>query len=276
MCSCSLERMAPFHKVTAMPPSSRASTSLVLPSMMQGQKTMSNASATCSTLSSMARVEMSQPPQEAAQYQASFGFALMPVPPAPSRDGGPEPGVGGHDLGLEPVEAVPLEPLVGPLQRAEGADLLHHVVDRVGQDLPLGGGGPLQAHPRVLDAHGGERVLEQLEAADRLVVLDEVVALAGVAAGHHHAVGAPGQGLEDEGGVHPAAAHQADHAEVGLVLDAGGAGEVGGAVGAPVAEEADDLRLERVVVVVVRVVGHGYTTASQRTPSISLPTCVLS
>jgi len=102
------------------------------------------------------------------------------------------------------------------------------------------------------------------------------VALAGVAAGHHHAVGAPGQGLEDEGRVHAPAAHQADHAEVGLVLDAGGAGEVGGAVRAPVAEEADDLRLERVVVVVVRMVGHGYTTASQRTPSISLPTCVLS
>ena len=67
MYSCSLVRMPPLNRQTSISPSAIFSTSRTLPSVMQGQKTMSKAAATSRIFSSIARIEISQPPQEAAQ-----------------------------------------------------------------------------------------------------------------------------------------------------------------------------------------------------------------
>jgi hypothetical protein len=67
MCSCSLVRMPPLNRQTSMAPSSNASMSRTLPSITQGQKTMSKASATSRIFSSIPRTAISQPPHEAAQ-----------------------------------------------------------------------------------------------------------------------------------------------------------------------------------------------------------------
>ena len=88
--------------------------------------------------------------------------------------------------------------LPGHCSGPEPADVVDQLVDGLGQPLPLGGRGPDQLHAVRLDAHCRERVLEHGEAPHGLVVLLDVVALAGMAAGDHHAVGAVGQGLEDE------------------------------------------------------------------------------
>ena len=85
----------------------------------------------------------------------------------------------------------------------------------------------------------------QRHARHRLVVAGDVVAVADVAAAHHHAVGAPGEGGHDELGVDAPRAHHADDVDVGRVLEARGAGVVGAGVRAPVAEKRDDARLPR-------------------------------
>ena len=99
-------------------------------------------------------------------------------------------------------------------------NVLDQPVDRLGQLLALGRRGPHQPQAIRLQAQGGQRVLEHVIAPHGLVVLREIVAFAGVAAGDEHAVGPARQGIEDEAGVHPPAAHQADDADVGGVLDA--------------------------------------------------------
>ena len=88
----------------------------------------------------------------------------------------------------------------GPSSRTSADQL----VDRLGQVLPFGRRGPDQPHAVRLDAHRSQHVLEHREAAHGLVVLLDVVAFAGVAAGDQHAVGPEGQGLEHEGRDRPA------------------------------------------------------------------------
>ena len=84
---------------------------------------------------------------------------------------------------------------------------------------------------------------EHLEPAQRLVVALDVMAIARMAAADEHAVGAFGEGLEDELRVHAARAHQADDPDIRGVFQARDAGQVGGGVGAPVAEKSHDSRL---------------------------------
>ena len=67
MYSCSLVRMPPLNRQTSIDWSGIFSTSRTLPSAPQGNITMSKAAATSRIFSSMARIEISQPPQEAAQ-----------------------------------------------------------------------------------------------------------------------------------------------------------------------------------------------------------------
>ena len=67
MYSCSLVRTPPLNRQTSISPSAIRSTSRTLPSAMQGQKTISKAAATSRIFVSMPRIEISQPPQEAAQ-----------------------------------------------------------------------------------------------------------------------------------------------------------------------------------------------------------------
>ena len=132
----------------------------------------------------------------------------------------------------------------GPVERSQGSYFLGHPGDLVGQADALGGAGPHELEPPRLDAEGLDRALQQLEAAQGLVVLLDVVAFAGMAAAHENRVGAFGEGLEHERGIQPTRAHQPDQPNVGLVLGPSRAGQVRGPVAAPVAGEADDDRLE--------------------------------
>ena len=95
-----------------------------------------------------------------------------------------------------------------------------------------------------VDADEVQELAEDGEAAPGVVVAGRVVAVGRVAAGDDHAVGAALERLEDEERVDAAGAGQADDAHVGRHLQAAGAGQVGAGVGAPVADEGDDSRLE--------------------------------
>ncbi len=139
--------------------------------------------------------------------------------------------------------AVPVRAALRQVERPERADLLHHVVNDGFDPFALRGGNPLQAHALVFDAHVAQEALEHLKAAHGLVVALAIVAVAQMAAADEHAVRALGQRVQNELRVHAAGAHEADDADVGGVLEARDAGQVGGGVGTPVAEERDDARL---------------------------------
>jgi plasmid stability protein len=135
---------------------------------------------------------------------------------------------------------VPVLEFLRHAERAEGLDLGGHFVDDGFDLVALGGGNPLEAHALLLDAQVLEHALEQLKAAEHLVVALDVMAVARMAAADQHAVGALGEGVEDELRIDAARAHQADDAHVRRVLQARHAGEVRRGVGAPVAEERHD------------------------------------
>src|SRR5574342_148577 len=90
MCSFSSLRMPPLNRVSRIEPSSIASTSLYLASMATGQKTTSKLASTSRIFSWMLSTAISQPPHEAAQYIANFGFlplgAVMRAPPQGIRE----------------------------------------------------------------------------------------------------------------------------------------------------------------------------------------------
>ena len=240
MYSCSLVRMPPLNRQTSMLPSGIFSTSRTLPSVAQGQKTMSKAAATSQDLvvdgqhGDFAAAAGGRP----VDGQLALGFLAHG---ATSIASSCSLTISSHGLpdGRRPPASWPAS-CSGPSRRTSSTSLSI----ALGQPLPFGGRGPNQLHALGLDAHRPERVLEHGVAAHGLVVLLDVVALAGMAAGDHHAVGAVGQGLEDEGGIDPAAAHHADDADVGGVLDPRRAGQVGRPVRTPVAEEAHDFRFE--------------------------------
>ena len=127
---------------------------------------------------------------------------------------------------------------------AERLDLGHDARHLVGEALALGGAGVEALQSCRLDAQVGERPAQEDEAPQGLHRLDAVVAVLRPAAGHDHRVGALGEALEDELGLHAPGAHQADEPDVVRVLGASRAGQVGRSVAAPVAGEAQDERLE--------------------------------
>ena len=67
MYSCSLVRTPPLNRQTSIAPSGIFSMSRTLPSAMQGHITRSKAAATSRIFASIWRIEISHPPQEAAQ-----------------------------------------------------------------------------------------------------------------------------------------------------------------------------------------------------------------
>ena len=113
-----------------------------------------------------------------------------------------------------------------------------------------------------LDAHLGEQVLDVVDPLARPEVALEVVALALQAAGGVDAVGAGLDGAQQVDDLELAGAGQLDHADVGRVLQAHAAGQVGGRVGAVVAGEDDDLRLEAGVDGLLRRLGLAASGAS--------------
>ena len=102
-------------------------------------------------------------------------------------------------------------------------DLGHHL----GKARPLRGRHPGELHAPLLDAQVFQIALQQGEAPPREIVAGQIVAVARVAAGDQHAIGALAQRLHDKHGVHPPRAGHADDAHVGRVLDARRAGQVG-------------------------------------------------
>ena len=182
--------------------------SRTLPSVAQGQRTMSKAAATSRILASMLQdgdlaAAAGGGPVD-GQLALGLGrgglgggrLALMTGPPSLLRVPwrcSPGPPGGGR-----------LRPVGRPVERPELADVLDQPVDRLGQLLAFGGRGPDQPDAVRLDAQCRKRVLEHGVAAHGLVVLLDVVAFAGMAAGDQHAVGAPGPGPSDEARDRPA------------------------------------------------------------------------
>ena len=110
--------------------------------------------------------------------------------------------------------------------------------------LPFGGRNPGEVNPPQVEAQRVQQFAEQNPAAAGVVVAGRVVAIARMAAGDQHGVGANLEGLDDQVEVDPPRARQADDAHVGRIFQAGRARQVGAQVGAPVAHVGDDLRLE--------------------------------
>ena len=135
------------------------------------------------------------------------------------------------------------EAVVG-VERAEAAHARDGLVDDVGPLAALGGRHPREGDAPGLDAQEREQLAEHAEAPPGVVVAGGVVAVGRMAAADDHAVGAALEGLDDEQRVDAAGAGQADDAHVARHVQAAGAGQVGAGVGAPVAHEGGDARLE--------------------------------
>jgi hypothetical protein len=89
-----------------------------------------------------------------------------------------------------------------------------------------------------LDAHMFQQVFHQRELATRVVITFQVMAFAGMSAGHPYGVGPLPQCCQGELGAHATGARNAHHTDVGWILHAADPGQVGGTVAAPVAQEA--------------------------------------
>ena len=137
---------------------------------------------------------------------------------------------------------VPVRELPRQVQRAQGRDFFRHVVDHAFDLLALGRRNPFQPEARLRNAHVLQHALEQLEAAQHLVVALGVVAVVRMAAADEHPVGPPGERLQNELRIHPPRAHQPDRARVRRILHPRHARQVRRRVRAPVAEKRHDAR----------------------------------
>ena len=79
------------------------------------------------------------------------------------------------------------------------------------------------------------QILEQRKLTTGIVITFQVMTFPGMSPGYPDAVSALPKCGQEELGAHPAGAGDADHPDVGGVLHAADAGQVGGAVAAPVA-----------------------------------------
>lgn len=126
--------------------------------------------------------------------------------------------------------------------------MLRKIIHHLGKARALGGADPF--HSKAVPGHAQivEHAQEQRHAAPGEVIARGVMAVAGVAAAEDHAVGSALEGTEDEHRVHTAGAGNADDLYIRGVLKPVRSGEIGTGVGAPVATERDDLRLEFVFI----------------------------
>ena len=95
-----------------------------------------------------------------------------------------------------------------------------------------------------VDAQRFEQLAKEDPAPPGVVVAGRVVAIARMAAGDQHGVGAHLERLDDQVEVDPAGAGQADDPHVGRIFQAVGARQVGAQVRTPVAHVGDDFRFE--------------------------------
>ena len=126
-------------------------------------------------------------------------------------------------------------------RRAQGADLLGKRGHHVGEFLALRGRDPVDKEPLRFHARELEQAVHQRIATAGIVVALLVVAVAGVAAQHHHPVRAILKGLEHKERVDAPRTGHANDAHVLRVAGPAGPGQVGPGIAAPVAQKADDL-----------------------------------
>src|SRR4030042_7148949 len=184
--SCSVLRIAPLKRHRSMLLSSMARTWWYLKSRAIGQNTISTRLAISSIFSFVSRTATSQPPQAAAQYNASFGLAI----------------------GATSV----------PAERSQFPDLFRHFVNDSRKAVSLRRGDPVQAQPVLFDAELGQHFLEQGYPAGCFHITFQVMTFAGMSAADENAIGPFLESLEDKGGVHPAGAHDPDDADIGSVF----------------------------------------------------------
>ena len=162
---------------------------------------------------------------------------------AASRLGGSVGAPAGRLRPLVELDALGRQRAIGR-EGPELARLGHGLVDHVAPLGALAGRHPAEGHATLVDAEEVHDVVEHGEAPPGVVVARGVVAVGGVTAAHDHAVGAALEGLDDEQRVDAPRAGQPDDAHVAGHVQAARAGQVGARVGAPVADEGGDARLE--------------------------------
>ena len=128
-----------------------------------------------------------------------------------------------------------------------GAQLLEdfgHVGHDVGEFLGLGGGNPLEAEALGFQSEVLQHEIDAFGPALCFDITFQVMTFAQVSPADQDTVGALGERVDDQVGVHHAGAHYPDDAAVGGVLNSRDAGQVGAGIRAPVAEKSDDQRFE--------------------------------
>src|SRR5208337_4684835 len=140
---------------------------------------------------------------------------------------------------------------------------LPHLIGELGHYLlpfpALGRRNPAELNPAQVNAERVKQFAEQYPPAPRVIVARGVVAIAGMAAGDQHAIGAHFQRLDNQVEIDSPGAGQANDAHVRGVLEPRGSRQIGAQVRAPVAHVGDDLRLEFLCLAHARLSTSAYT-----------------
>jgi hypothetical protein len=101
------------------------------------------------------------------------------------------------------------------------------------------------------DASHVEQFLGQMDFLFSLDITFQVMAVTEMSPRNQHAVTPLPESLDDKVGIDPAGAHDPHSPQVGRILQPGDTGEIGTGIGAPVAKERYDFRLEITHVVIL-------------------------
>jgi hypothetical protein len=118
-----------------------------------------------------------------------------------------------------------------------GSDLLHHIDELSG----FGRRDPGEMDPVRLNSHMFHEVCKKGELSASVVITFQVMAFAGMSAGHPDPIGSLPKGRQGEFGTHAAGAGDPDHTDIGGILHPADTCEIGGTIAAPIAEKTDDL-----------------------------------
>ena len=139
------------------------------------------------------------------------------------------------------------------LYGSEIARLLRDLGNDLLELVSLGRRDPREANPPHIEAQQIEQVAKEHPPAPRVKVAAVVVAIAGMTARYEHGIGLHLKGLHQQVEIDAAGAWQPHDAHVGRILQPRRSRQVGRQVGAPVANECDDLRLESVGLAHIRL-----------------------
>jgi hypothetical protein len=125
---------------------------------------------------------------------------------------------------------------------SQGFNLFGDLLDHLDELGGFSRGDPGEVNPVRFDPHVFHQVFKQGEFSTGVVITFQVMAFAGMSPGHPDAVCAFPQRRQKEFGAHPTRAGDPDDPDVGRILHPADAGQVRGAVAAPIAQETDDFR----------------------------------